>query len=210
MRHVNGIRHANYSCEWAEPCGWVMWMSHENESCHTSEWMSQYVMIKKVMYLFIHINIYKYVYHDTSTWRVDESCEHIRMIITIFIYLFESCECLDIHVHWCIYCLIIQKDMRSWWAMWIILFTWMNHITRSSEWVMWMNNLNESWDTYEWIRNYSNNWVMSHVRTDEYCKWTIWMRHDTHMGWLRIVGSMKLYVSFAEWCLFYRALLSCL
>ena len=27
------------------------------------------------------------------------------------------------------------------------------------------------------------------------------------MGWLRSVGSIKLYVSFAEYCLFYRALL---
>jgi len=27
------------------------------------------------------------------------------------------------------------------------------------------------------------------------------------MGWLRLVGSIKLYVSFAEYCLFYRALL---
>ena len=28
-----------------------------------------------------------------------------------------------------------------------------------------------------------------------------------HMGWLRLVGSLKLYVSFAEYRLFYRALL---
>jgi len=28
-----------------------------------------------------------------------------------------------------------------------------------------------------------------------------------HMGWLRSVGSIKLEVSFAEYCLFYRALL---
>jgi len=28
-----------------------------------------------------------------------------------------------------------------------------------------------------------------------------------HMGWLRSVGSIKLYVSFAEYCLFYKALL---
>ena len=29
----------------------------------------------------------------------------------------------------------------------------------------------------------------------------------SHMGWLRLVGSLKLYVSFAEYRLFYRALL---
>ena len=27
------------------------------------------------------------------------------------------------------------------------------------------------------------------------------------MGWLHVVGSLKLYVSFAEYCLFYRSLL---
>jgi len=30
---------------------------------------------------------------------------------------------------------------------------------------------------------------------------------QTTMGWLRLVGSLKLYVSFAEYCFFYRALL---
>ena len=30
---------------------------------------------------------------------------------------------------------------------------------------------------------------------------------NTHLGWLRLVGSIQFYVSFAEYCLFYRALL---
>ena len=35
------------------------------------------------------------------------------------------------------------------------------------------------------------------------------LRQNTHtaMGWLRLVGSLKLYVSFAEYRLFYRAFL---
>jgi len=40
---------------------------------------------------------------------------------------------------------------------------------------------------------------------------TVQCIHDSvyivHMGWLRLVGSLKLYVSFAEYSLFYRALL---
>ena len=32
-------------------------------------------------------------------------------------------------------------------------------------------------------------------------------RRSSHMGWLRLVGSLKLQVSFAEYRLFYRALL---
>jgi len=33
------------------------------------------------------------------------------------------------------------------------------------------------------------------------------MNRVTHMGWLRLVGSLKIWVSFAEYCLFYRAFL---
>jgi len=35
----------------------------------------------------------------------------------------------------------------------------------------------------------------------------IWRSVEDGMGWLRLVGSLKLYVSFAEYRLFYRALL---
>jgi len=50
----------------------------------------------------------------------------------------------------------------------------------------------ESFDTYEQVTSH------------------IYMRHITHeegMGWLRLVGSLKLDLSFAEHSLFYRALL---
>jgi len=36
---------------------------------------------------------------------------------------------------------------------------------------------------------------------------SIHIMQKRHMGWLRLVGSIKLQVSFAEYCLFYRALL---
>ena len=47
-------------------------------------------------------------------------------------------------------------------------------------------------------------WLMSHV--SHYDTWWVW-RVSFHMGWLRLVGSLKLYVSLAEYSLFYRALL---
>jgi len=40
-------------------------------------------------------------------------------------------------------------------------------------------------------------WVTSHI----------WVNHVSHMGWLRLVGSLKLQVSFTEDRLFYRSLL---
>jgi len=43
-------------------------------------------------------------------------------------------------------------------------------------------DVNESWHTC------TRQWVMAHI----------WMGHDTHMWWLRLVGSLKLYVSFAK------------
>jgi len=62
---------------------------------------------------------------------------------------------------------------------WVMSRIWMSHGT----------HMKESCHTYEWVMA------------------QLWMSHVTHMGWLRLVGSLKLYVSFAEYCLFYRALL---
>jgi len=58
----------------------------------------------------------------------------------------------------------------------------------------------------------------STVRHDSFTFWYDWFMcvwHDSflcvawliHMGWVRLVGSLKLYVSFAEYGLFFRALL---
>jgi len=38
-------------------------------------------------------------------------------------------------------------------------------------------------------------------------RWIVKERKDVYMGWLLLVGSFKLYVSFAEYSLFYRTLL---
>ena len=79
-----------------ESCEWIKWMSHVT---HTSGWVNKYVMIKKFTYLFISINIYKYVYHDTSTWQVDESCEHINIHNHIYLSIWVMWMCLDISRH---------------------------------------------------------------------------------------------------------------
>jgi len=69
------------------------------------------------------------------------------------------------------------------------------HIWKSSEcvvahvWIRRGTHLNASWHIYEC--------VMAHV-----C-----ISRGTPMGWLRLVSSLKLQVSFAEYSLFYRALL---
>jgi len=78
---------------------------------------------------------------------------------------------------------------------------WMSCVTRTHEtchthgWVMshiWRSDgtgVNELGHTYEW--------VVSHI----------WTCHITHMGWLRLVGSLKLCISVENIGLCYRALL---
>jgi len=46
---------------------------------------------------------------------------------------------------------------------------------------------------------------LSHVDQSCHSSCHMWISHVTLMGWLRLVGSLKLQVSFAEYSLFYRA-----
>ena len=97
---------------------------------------------------------------------------------------------------------------------------WMSHITRA--WIMsqWFtSHMNESW--HIWTSHVTYEWVTLHMNESRH----IWISHVTYecrlilanlkyhlashldMGWLRLVGSLELQVSFAEYRLFYRALL---
>ena len=69
-------------------------------------------------------------------------------------------------------------------------------------------------DSFTWTSPVSYEWIVSHM--NESC--LIWISHVSYelclictrhlcMGCLRLAGSLKLYVSFAEYCLFYMALL---
>jgi len=58
--------------------------------------------------------------------------------------------------------------------------------------------------TDELVMSHTDKLVMSH--TDVCCS-VCYMSHRWIMGWLRLVGSLKLYASFAEYRLLYRALL---
>jgi len=73
------------------------------------------------------------------------------------------------------------------------------------KWVM--THMNESRHTR--MSHDTHERVMTHTNEP----WLLWTSHGTrsentsHMRWLRLVGSIKLQVSFAGYCLFYRALL---
>jgi len=70
---------------------------------------------------------------------------------------------------------------------WVVSHIEMHHVTQV--WMSHVKHINERWHAYEC--------VMSQVE----------MSHVMRMGWLRLVGSLKLWVSFAEYSLFCRALL---
>ena len=62
-----------------------------------------------------------------------------------------------------------------------------------------MTDLSLMWLVYLYKKNVWHSY--------EYYIHMPWPVHRWDMGWLRSVGSIKLQVSFAEYCLFYRALL---
>jgi len=80
-------------------------------------------------------------------------------------------------------------------------------------WICMSNgtHMNESWDTYKWVMSLTWTGRVTHINESCHtCEWVmsqIWMSHVIDMGWLRLLGSIKLQVSFAEYCLFFRALL---
>jgi len=107
---------------------------------------------------------------------------------------------------------------------WIMLHIWMSHVT----------HMDEACHTCEWVISHiwMSQLVMSHIGMSHMYVWYIWniwyicyiwytqciryiwntgaasrLHQPHHMGWLRLVGSLKLQVSFVEYRLFYRALL---
>jgi len=101
---------------------------------------------------------------------------------------------------------------------WVMSHIWMSHINESCcthehgtshIWTSHVAHMNESRRTYERVRLRVG---MSHVTCDMWhvtCDMShvTWLTHMDDTGWLRLVGSLKLQVSFAEYSLFYRALL---
>ena len=72
----------------------------------------------------------------------------------------------------------------------------------------WVSHINESWHSQKWVMELCE-WVMElYTWVMELCEWVMYtcVYIDT-IWWLRLVGSLKWQVSFAEYNLFYRALL---
>jgi len=96
---------------------------------------------------------------------------------------------------------------------WVISYIWTSHVifdrVTSHIRTGHVTHMNASCHTYKRVMSLIRTTHVTHSHesrhTYEQVKSHIWMGHD--MGWLRWVGSLKLQVFFAEYSLFYRALL---
>jgi len=165
-------------------------MSHVT---HVNEIMSQLRMSHVTSWHFLYF-VCSLLY--TMTW--EHSCTHVieswHIWMSHVTYVNESCHTYE----------------------WVMSHIWMSHITLRMRQIA---TLRMSWRTYEWVMSrligswhtfdescHTYEWVMSHIWMRS-CHTSINHVKDIGMGWLRLVGSLKWQVSFAEYCLFYRALL---
>jgi len=197
----------NTSCHIRMSHGNESWMSHK--SCHLADFDFDFPLD-----VYCHI----WIRHVTYAWVMGMSHEWVMSQVTSDDFKFDlswmghvTYEYVMSHMH------------ESWeWVMnesWVmspltissLTFHWMSHVTY--EYVM--SHMHGSW---EWVMNESwvmspltissltfHGWVMSHMNTS--CHICMSHENESCMGWLRSVGSIKLYTSFAEYRLFYRALL---
>jgi len=151
---------------------WHIWMNpgtHMNESCHT------------------------YEYHTINT-------AHANWVMT---HMNKSCSI------WYRYTYLIYIHAYLMYGRWVTHEYCTCQLTHDShEWVMsqlactvFMYSIQYSCDTYEWVM--AHIW-MSHVThmntarrilympTDSWLTWMSPVAYDTGMGWLRLVGSLKL------------------
>ena len=78
---------------------------------------------------------------------------------------------------------------------------WTSHVTHMNTWMLLNAGDNEKWTIYKSL------WLCLILSFPESVQLYHLTLSNIIMGWLRWVGSIKLQVSFAEYLLFYRALL---
>jgi len=178
-----------------------------------------------VSYEWIHVGVcYEWIQVQTHEWVTGysnynpwDSCSILRSnsfanpeMIGLFCKRYRS---------------LLQKSPKfSWWMTqyeqilmthdtWLIIDEWKNPRVTTREICLVYCAQTHS------LTNPHDSWLMIHYRWVKESQLTnsLWIRHDSvwtshgslrmHMGWLRLVGSLELQVSFPEYCLFYRALL---
>jgi len=195
-------------------------------------YMHMYIFSYIHMYIYIHIYIYLYkcicMFIYLHIYIHINNNMHLRMCTSLRIH-----SCLRLTNTW-VYIKYSGATQR--WNRCLSHVTvyrshvtiYMSHLTRShvtihmSHVTIFCIFIHES--CLIWMGHFSHKWVMSHMRESclSYIKYSAatqrgdkCLRHVIYtcviwrygVGWLRLVGSVKVWVSFAEYLLFYRALL---
>jgi len=186
-----------------------------------------YIHIHATKYINIYIYIYIYIYIHTYTYLYIYIYTYIKFAVVYCIWMnlmthvIASCHtCARVLPR--ILCLISQMSMR--------------HVTRANAschtcrttFPRDLRHMDESYHTFERVISppVNESWhtfecgmshkYMHHVKhVNESCHTCAYFMSHTNknmsllriMGWLQLVGSLKLQVSFADYRLFYRALL---
>ena len=146
------------------------------------------------MYLNIYIYICTYV-----PWE-----SHSRIGLGVYLYI-HICIYIYIYIHVSI-CIYIQ------------IYTYIHIcIYKYTPNPIRLCDSHSTYDTHESTNCHMSNSTQCHIVTDSWCSRICHLYHmceslactvpSATMGWLRSVGSVQLCVSFAEYCLFCRALL---
>jgi len=216
----------SYMSEWAshDACEYVMWdMSAQCHICDdmredsltACEWVKSYMSESWRMWMS-HV-IYKWV-----MTHVNVSC-HIWVRERVMTHVNESCHIWVHNATYAMTCartrsLHVSESSHIWashdafeWVMSYMSAKW--HMCDDSltacEWGM--SHARISHVACEWVQSYMSEWscnlrvpapckcIMSHMNESSYTDGSchVWLRHAT-MGWLRLVGFLKLQVSFAK------------
>jgi len=187
---------------------WMSHVTHMNEARHTYEWGTAHIWMRHVTHT-----------HAYVVWRVDELCHTYAWVtshshVSHETYTGYSRVVIWVYVTWGMWMSHVTHMNESWHTYeWGALRMCMNHGTR-----MWhtcaMTHGTRMSHTCAMTRRMSEArcacaCVASHIKETRSTTYRIWLEFllcETGMRCLQLVGSLELQVSFAEYSLFYMAL----
>jgi len=190
------VSHVNTTCEYVR--------SHSYEyTCETCE----YAM--SIRHLHVRSDVSSRTHTYMSSWL---------MHMYEFVMIHQPCQFVI-----CMYDLMYRHELVHIWVRdsFICMSSWryISHVNSSSACMIWCivtNSYIHEFVTHSYVCVRDDTSAMSichlHVWSHVFicacaCVWIHQATQHMNMGWLRSVGSIKLYVSFAEYRLFYRSLL---
>ena len=216
--HVCDMTHL---CAW---CDWFMcvtWLMHVYDEIHSCVWLvtnaDETGYTKNKIKIHTHSALRKYVseaqiqifcttrilceQNFNKFWKREHTCKRSLSGFFFSCVRYDSFMCVTWLIHVC------DLTNSCVWHESFMYVTWIIHVCDVTHSCMWH-------DSFIYVTG------LIHIR--ETGVWrapplplrlrdltfkTMAMTHLCHMGWLWLVGSLKLYISFAEYRLFYRALL---